>query len=225
MIALVASTKGGGVNTAVTGAPDTTGATLIVVGATHQVSTSATLTDTYGNSWTALTISNGSGSNAARIYYCINPTVGVGHSFSLADASSAPGVVVAAFSGYGVFDKEATPIDSVDSGNTTLQQNSITPAEDNELIISVLTLAGANTPSIGGAYSIAQHQVFVGGNNYGVDLAYWVQTTATATSPVWTWGSGARSAIVAAAFKSAAAATFQSAWARNANTVILPGIR
>lgn len=201
-IALVSSTKAGGLNSATTPGIDTTGANLIVVGAAYQVSSSAVMSDSKGNTYTGLTADNGSGSNAARIFYCASPTVGSGHTFTITDSGSAPAIAVAAFSGAHSSPFDMEPTSNSDVGSiTSLAMNTITPAADNELLISVLTLAGVNTPAVDGGYTIAQHQVFVGGTNYGVDLAYLIQTAGSNSACTWTWGSGARAATVGAAFK------------------------
>ena len=68
---------------------DTTGANLIVVMASYYRTVPASdFTDSKGNTWTALT-ERILPDIAARIFYCVNPTVGTGHTFSFADGGTA----------------------------------------------------------------------------------------------------------------------------------------
>ncbi len=74
----VASTNG---NTITSGAITTTGANLIVVNVGSYSVNPATFGDSKSNIWTALTLQSVTSGVQTRLYYCVNPTVGSGHTF------------------------------------------------------------------------------------------------------------------------------------------------
>lgn len=208
-----------------TGSCDTTGATLAILGvAYYNLIGAITLSDSKSNTYTPRTEYSNTG-YTARIYYCASPTVGSGHTFTLSGNSTYACLFAAAFSG-----AHATPYDQ-ENGNTsgsgaTLQPGSITPTEDNELIITVA--AGNVTPadptSINGGYTITGH--FANSvNNVAGGMAYVIQTTAAATNPTWTYTGDAPnvSAAAIASFKAAAAATGQPTMRRWGGTPFVGG--
>ncbi len=187
---LVSSAKTTGTSAGI----DTTGATLLVI-VQSAVSGMSAPSDSKGNTWTKLTEQGGSGVTA--IYYAANPTVGTGHTFT--QGGTAGSLAVAAFSGaltVAPFDQQSG---AAWDGSSPDAAGSVTPSENNELVI-----AGAGSsftgPSIDGGFTIAQYTDFVGGTNYGSALAYLIQTTATAANPSWTTTGGC--APVCATFKS-----------------------
>ena len=191
---------------------DTTGANLIVVSATTYAAVGeGTLSDNKSNTWlqaTAVSTSN----TRERIYYCANPTAGAGHTFAWNSAGNNNFVAfeVAAFSGgaaSSVFDQQNGATSASATSRTT---GSVTPTEDNELIVACLGFNAPNTISIDGSYSIAQQQNYAGGSNFGGALAYWIQATATATNPTFSWSSSCEAAAAIATFKAAAATTFSA---------------
>ena len=90
---LIAHTATGSAGT--TSGINTTGANLIVV--TVAYDTQSGVSDSNGNTWTALTAQSGSQDGNARMYYCFNPTVGAGHTFTSAQGYGA--ICVSAWSG------------------------------------------------------------------------------------------------------------------------------
>src|SRR4051794_19191066 len=94
--ALVADASSNG---SFTSAINTTGANLIVVSVSTQDSY-ATVSDSKGNNYTLLLsqVSN-DGANRLLFYYCLNPTVGSGHTFSNNASYGVHDIVVQAFSG------------------------------------------------------------------------------------------------------------------------------
>lgn len=122
-------------SSATTSAVDTTGANLIVI-EVNWFSGSATISDSKGNTWTALTQFQGSLSRyTTRLYYCINPTVGTGHTFTA--AATIVVVNVAVFSKTGsapAFDVQ-NGLNYTSANTTTIQPGSLTPAGNNELFI------------------------------------------------------------------------------------------
>lgn len=192
-------------NTNVTSdAIDTTGYDLIVIGITNAGTAAATPTDSKGNTWTALTGQTGGGV-ISRFWYCINPTVGSGHTFSTSQAFSYPSIFVLAIAGAAAagFDQQNG---TASASATSIQPGSITPTEDNELVVALCTNDDTgNTLSINGGFTIAQQNVTVAFQAEGGGLAYLIQTTATAANPTWSWGGSSEAAsTVIASFKAAA---------------------
>src|ERR1039458_7307067 len=83
-----------------TPAATTTGSTLILVASVSAFATGlGTLSDSKSNTWTALTTWGAVGPYFVRMSYCLNPTVGTGHTFSTTGTSGNPGIAMIAFSG------------------------------------------------------------------------------------------------------------------------------
>jgi hypothetical protein len=173
-----------------TAALDTTGANLLVIVATNHTSGSAPsgVSDSKGNN--------------------VGSNVGSGHTFTLGGTFVLGAVAALAFSGAHAtapFDVEAAG-NSTGSG-TTVQPGSVTPSQDDSLIIQAVGIAtdGTGSLSIDGGYATA---VWVGSGantaNRGMGFSYLIQTTAAATNPTWTNNANNSMTAVAAAFKPAA---------------------
>lgn len=201
--AIKASTGGLAVTT---NAVDTTGANLLVaVPVSYQPSfTSGTVTDSKGNSWTALTVKF-SGVGRVRIFYSVPTSVGSGHTFTYDGDGGTPfpSLYVVAASG-----AHATPYESENGATTTgtsLQPGSVTPAEDGCLVITGLSSVGGNSQTIDGGFTRLQVDIN-GGNNLAAAGAYLIQGTAGAVNPTWSWSGSNDGAAVVAVFKPAATA-------------------
>ena len=175
-------------NTAVTPAIDTTGADLIVVfGAS--IFGYATLTDSESNTWTSLTGQNHIGFYFGRIYYCVTPITSATHTFTYATTSFFPSLCVQAWSGVA-----ASPFDQ-ENGATYGQfpdqpvvPGSVTPSEDDELLVTGLSWgnAGADTViGINSGFTVSDDEQMLTGQNGGAAMAYKVQTSAGAENPEW----------------------------------------
>jgi hypothetical protein len=190
-----------------TDAVNTTGANLLVAvlscfGATPSV----TVSDSKSNTWTALTNYLGTDANV-RIYYSVPSSVGTSHSFNAAQAGGAtpfPSISVSAFSG-----AHATPYTSQVAGSggtgTSRQPGSITPSEDNCLVISGVDFNTGTSPSINSSFTIGATSIYVSSYRLGGSIAYLIQTTATVVNPTWSWTGSVNNAASIAVFKSAAA--------------------
>lgn len=191
-IALVSSVSAvNNPDTVTTGSIDTTGATLLVMGISMDSGGTPSVSDSKGNTWTALTAST-SGSTRSVIYYVANPTVGTGHTFTNAGNQNYSTIYVAAFSGVittSPFDQQNG---ATGTGASTLVAGSVTPSENNELVVTHLAFNAAGTPiSINSSFiETTSERDFGSGNNYGGCMAYIVQTTAGAAAPTWTRGTG-----------------------------------
>lgn len=164
-----------------------------------------TVSDSKGNTYTALTgKTTGAGGAGARIYYKANPTVGTGHTFTIASTSFSS-FCVAAFSNV----KTTSPFD-VENGNTatggptTITTGSITPGATNELLFSGLAIqtgTSEGTTSINNSFTITDQILFgASPGNMGVTCSYLVDSASSAINPAWTMnaGTGAQAAVIAA---------------------------
>lgn len=206
---LVVSGGAQGISGCTTASLDTTGATLLVAVLTTNAATN--ISDNKGNTWTGLTAQTNTGITTRIFYVNSNsPTVGTGHTFTTTSTASVLSIM--AFSS-----GASTPFD-VENGTSaasgaTIAPGSITPSQDNEIIIAGVT--GGNTMttvSIDAGMTIAYQQPLTGGVCYGSGAAYKIQTTAAAISPTWTFANGSTANIsaVIASFKTAAIANTTS---------------
>lgn len=184
----ITSTNKGGRDTFTTTAIDTSGATLIVLGlAWFGGATEPTISDSQSNTWSNLTLGNAN-YPYVRLKYCLAPSTSASHTITSTHTNAYLGLTVAAFSG-------VTTYDSVENGGyqisgTTLSTGSVTPSQNNSLIVTNLGMAGgAQTPSIDTGFTIATHLGGSSGNWYGCDLAYLILATAAAKNPQWSWAS------------------------------------
>jgi hypothetical protein len=206
--ALITSDSKAGTPTGVTtDGVDTTGADLIVVNvgwySNGGLNNTLAVSDSEGNTWTALTIRSTT-NIACRLFYVYNPSVGAGHTFTANDGANSPypSIEMMAFSG-----AAAAPFDQQNGATataTSIATGSITPTEDNELVVAGLAHENnsAGAVSINGGFT-ALKVAYVGGNSQGSGLARLIQTTATAANPTWSITTSAESAAVIASFKAA----------------------
>lgn len=184
-------TKIGGASGGTTPAIDTTGAKLIVISAAFAAP--ATISDSKGNTYT-VGVARPSSPTGITIYYCISPTAGTGHTFTINAAVGS--ITVQAFG--------ATLTPSVDTGvtsqisnvglNHTIGATSLTPSGSNALVVSAGSFPNAYGGALtaGSGFTLADNQNYVSGTNYGCDLVYQIQTTAStiaANSVTSSWAS------------------------------------
>lgn len=184
---------------------NTAGADLLVifVGAFDQ--SLLVITDTYLNTWTALTLNTGASATSGRIYYAKNASTGTSHIFT-ATGGSFTTLTVAAYSGSDL----TAPFDVQSTGNSPgggqVQPGSITPSNANSLVVSGCSPADGTSgaPTVSAGFTITDSLAYLGGNAEGGAQAYQIQTTATAANPTWAWASGGSTgAGCIAAFKPA----------------------
>jgi hypothetical protein len=207
-IAIVQSVSAGssdGGASVTTGAVDTTGATGIILALADFTSPAADVSDSNGNTYVGLTRQDAT-APAIRLFYVANPTVGSGHTFSASNSGSFPSIAVLALSGT----HTSTFYDGSENGATnstieSIQPGSVTPSVDNCLVVTALGVySNAASHSINGSYTIEETVSFGPGEHIGVVLAYWLQTTATATNPTWSWTNTDYGASVIAPFRAEA---------------------
>ena len=195
-----------------TGSMDTTGATILVVGAwDYSVSAAGVVTDSKSNTWTKLTKKDGVAGNVSRVtlWYAKNPTVGSGHTFTQT-AGGFPSIVAMSFSGADT----TSPFDVENGYNVpslaTLQTGSVTPNQANSLVVFAVNGWTAEPTSVDGTYTLSYHNAYGPGTQFAGGGGYDIQTTATATNPTITAdASYPDSAAVIAVFKPLAAASLE----------------
>ncbi len=181
---------------------DTSGATLLVVVATWYSAVNFTsITDSKtGNTWTSVRSQSGTNLPKVQMWRCVPVDVGTGHTFTVnLDGDGDVSIAVVAFSG----SHASTPLDQQNGANTSGTTGSITPGEDNEVVIAAVASwpFAAPTQSTSGFTTIAS-VASVPNVNTGIGMAYKIQTTAGAESVAWTSDSSMASLI--ASFKPAA---------------------
>lgn len=196
-----------GVNGGTTSSVDSTGGNLIVVAvASYDLSSAPTVSDSKGNTYSALTAQSSAGSHRIQLFYAANATVGSGHTFTVTGSTSYSSISVNVFSGA----KTTSPFDQqngASGGSTSLATGSVTPTEDNEVVVAGIALDSApSSLTINSSFSTPAVAYFAGGSAYGVGSAYKIQTTAAAVNPTWSWTVSSGQAAAIATFKVAAAA-------------------
>jgi hypothetical protein len=207
-IALVAQAGAGSTNgnNVTTVAVDTTGANLIVASVTDYT-TPAVLSDSNGNTWTALARSGSASSPFTRLYYCDSPIVGAGHTFTASASGSVPTINVVAFSGaLGASSYDSPNQNGATTGSnvTSIQPGSSgTPSVDGCVIVTACSVQTLNTLAINSSFTIANQIGFVAAQRFGAGIAYLIQTTAAAVNPTWSWSNPNTTATRIAVFKPA----------------------
>jgi hypothetical protein len=180
-IALIASAKAGALNGATTSAIDTTGAKLLVIALAYNNGITPTISDSAGNTWTALTATSNGSTRSTRLYYCINPTVSATHTFTFGPASVLGSVVVSAWSASGnvAFDREVGGHANGSGVTVAGASVGVTPANNNSLLVNAFGFgASAVTASAGSGWTLIDAQNGAASTNFGVGSLYQVQTTA-----------------------------------------------
>lgn len=208
-ISLVAYTASSSAGAVTTNSIDTTGADLIVIGLAADDGYNTTPTDSKSNTWTQVTNTYTQGNVRVRMWYTTPSSVGSGHTFSFS-GSPLGTMFVAAFEDA----NQSSPADQQNGANafaSSLATGSITPTEDNELIIGLYGINSTGVPMSVDNGMIEINEVdFLAGNYYGGMMAYKVQTTAAAINPTFTRTNSNGQAATVVSFKRAAAAAATS---------------
>jgi len=169
---------------------DTTGANLFIYSLAW-FSGTPTITDSKGNSApTGLTqrACSTDGVRFTRLYYETSPSVGSGHVFHIACSNAGYCVLcVAAFqksSGTPTFDVQ-NGFDQTGGSSSTAQPGSVTPAGDNELIVTGICTNGNRPFTIDSGFSISDQGETPTATLAAGGLAYLIQTTGGAVNPTW----------------------------------------
>jgi len=164
---------------------NTIGADLIVF--TYSGSGAVALTDSQGNTW--LTAVSTTPNQSASISYTRNPNTSATHTFTATNNNCACAIL--AYSG------SLTSVDPKDQTNsadlitpTTEQPGSITPTQNNELIVYLNSLDAptANTAGVDSGFTVQFFIEVIVNNAYGSVTSTLVQGTAAAVNPTMTRG-------------------------------------
>jgi hypothetical protein len=199
------------VTTGNTTSVDSTGCDLIVaVRSFYQAITTPGLSDSKSNTWTDRTAYSSTNTRVIISYIWTGSagfSVGASHTFTAGTSgASYPTLMVAGFSGAKTSADPYTAESGANTGGaTSLAPGSVTPSEDNCLLVTGMA-GGNSTGTPGGVtgYTIDQAIDFAttsAGRTGG--LAHLIQTTAGATNPAWTFASEEAAAAIAV-FKAAA---------------------
>lgn len=146
--------------------------------------TAGTPSDSKGNTWTQAVQRDGAAIVRCTIFYCHAPSVGSGHTFSIGSAT-APSIYVLAFSG-----DTASPLDQVASTYTEgapASTGSITPSQDNELVIAACSVWQPNGSdlSVNGGFTLVDQISGLSGQRIGGAVARLIQTSAASANPAF----------------------------------------
>ena len=201
---LVTNVKTGGVNGGTSASVDTSGADLIVLWATwyDSVTLDVTVSDSKSNTWTALTLREVE-FQRGKVWYAYAPSVGSGHTFTVAGTNTYATLLMSAWSG-----AAASPFDQQNgtaNTNSVLSTGSVTPTEDNELVLAFVGFDNnsGGAVSVNASLSIIQSQAYVAATQDGASDAYIVQTSAGAVNPQWNITTSTKLAVAIATFKAA----------------------
>ena len=159
----------GSITSATTGPMDSTTADLIVV-QTAWLGPGGTggtpvLTDSYGNSWTETAVyDDGTDVVQSILWFCSAPTVGPGHTYTVAAAGAgagAPGICAMAFRGTNL-GPTVQGSGSGSSSASSIQPGIISPVYDGSVLIAGLAIASGSIPTIDSGFSIPITSPFSG---------------------------------------------------------------
>lgn len=181
LISPIGNTTVAGVNGGTTGGIDTTGSTLIVLFVSQTAAVAAaTVSDSKSNTWTALTGKSTTVGDGI-FYYCANPIVGAGHTFTVAGTGILAELCVSAWKGT----DRTSPFDvqngNVTTGATSLAAGNVMPSANNELVLTgVSSGIGSSSFSVDSGFTkLCGADASVGVNESGW-LAYKIQNTINA---------------------------------------------
>lgn len=183
---------------------NTTGASLIVIAAvSFEIGGAVAFSDSKGNTYTGLTSqTDGSGVTRCRLAYCVNPTVGSSHTFTISTVGTCyPSIFVKVFNAGGAFDQQ-----NGSSGVSRITQTpgSVTPGFNNEVVITAVSLDN-NSSALAVNSSFVNTLVSPGTASFAFSggMAHKIQTTAAAVNPTWSWTTSQAVAATIATFKNA----------------------
>ena len=207
-IAVVASLwEQPGTNGGTTASIDTTGCTGIFIHAAYGPYTTATMSDSKSNTYSSAILIADDNGNRSNIFYCANPTVGTGHTFTISGTAIYATLKVLACSGTNTSQTPQTS--SVKGSGVTIQPGSITPSENDMLVVTGLSSdVTFGTISPDSPFSSNYNAINDNGSTHKSNgSAREIQTTATARNPTWTYSStsGYYKCCTMATFKASAA--------------------
>lgn len=190
------------------GAIDTTGASWIVIGAGANSSDGSqggsdadigTISDSKGNSYTPL--SRQSFFQNERLFYCLNPIVGSGHTFT-STAGAGQVLAIAAFGDVATFDKSNG--DATRSNSGTAGSQSPTAASSMFVAVCAGRTGFSQPTAIDSSFTITDI-VNISGSSTSVALAY--KLSSSAENPAWSVDGNGDHGMTTAIFSPSSAVT------------------
>jgi len=168
---------------------DTTGANLLILAlADYALVTAGTVSDSKSNSWTGLTVQINA-VQRIRLFYVINPIVGSGHTFTVTSTGGFPVWAVQAWSGAAT----TAPFDvqngaANDTPGTTIATGSITPTQNDSLVVATMNSESPTTTSITVDSGMTDSDMVasVAATAFGIEFSYKIQTASAAINPTFT---------------------------------------
>lgn len=182
---VVSLAEGLGSNGGTSSGVDTTGADSLWIVLGYATTNTPAVSDSKGNTWSLQGPQDSGFGHRIALYYAESAIVGSGHTFTATVTGGNVGIAIIAFSGgkaSGMADQHA---DSFAVFASMVQAGSITPSENDCLIIAGFASPGGSYSAVNESYTVPAN-VAQSGSNFGVAVGYKLQTTATATNPTWT---------------------------------------
>ncbi len=192
-----------------TTAADFTGVDTIFVTLHEGSGTGAeTLSSSPANTWNKLTTQTVFGSISSTIYYALAASVNNAMTFSITGTGTFPSISAMGFSGgaaSAAFDAENG---STQGFSSTVQTGAVSPAVNDEVVVSGLGWQASATPSIDSSFTLPAAATWIpsGFGSNSVTQAYIIQTTAGSVNPTWTVSFNSTLTACIACFKKASAA-------------------
>lgn len=172
---------------------DTTGANVIVIGVSWYSGyvPPLVLSDSKGNTWLSLTKQSSGGTGVStQMFYAYNPTVGTGHTFTVGTNTIYAELMISAWSA-GTFTTDPFDVENgaTTNGGSPLQPGSVSPNQNDELLIATLAGIGSINTIDSGFTILLNRTAAPGGGATRMSgaLAYKIQTSAGAENPQWAW--------------------------------------
>jgi hypothetical protein len=136
------------------------------------------------------------------LFYCKNPSVGAGHTFTWAGSGGKAfsSLRVAGFNNTNTAANADQTNGATSGGAASLATGSVTPSTNDQLVIAACAHEKASA-TINSGFTEIDDVAYVGGAAIGGMMAYKVQTTAAAVNPTFTIPSSGAIAVAIATFK------------------------
>jgi hypothetical protein len=144
------------------------------------------------------------------LWYLWAPSTNSSQTFSVANGGSCTGagcgyfaIMVAAFSG-GLGSGSYDVYNGANGSSGTLATGSVTASVNNELYIAAAGFDAGSVSGIDSSFTITDTRFYSSGQSEGGSMAYYVQSTAGAINPTWTFSGTSTNSAAIATFKPAA---------------------
>ena len=178
-----------------TGSVNTTGATLIVAVVSSSRADS-TFSDSAGNTWLKVADYGPAdlaySDNYVSMFYCIAPTTSTSHTFTQTGGTNpaAAGIFVEAYNAAGTITLDQHNGTVVTTATGPQPTGSITPSQNGALCVAGIKPYGAGSYgfTLDSGYTVSSTITTNYDTNYGGGIGHYIQTTAAAVNPAWTYG-------------------------------------